>query len=156
MNNNVFNSIILFIAQGAYSGRFPIAPGTAGTLVGILLYLLIRGLPLVAYLFMCVLVIGLGTWVAGEAEKLLGKKDAPSIVIDEIAGFLIAMSLIPPEWGMVIAGFFLFRFFDIVKPWPLRQLQDLHGGVGIMIDDIGAGIYTNLILQVSLHFIGGR
>jgi phosphatidylglycerophosphatase A len=156
MNTNTVKAFILFIAQGAYSGRFPAAPGTAGTIVGVLLFLLIKGLPLVAYLFVCVLVIGLGTWAAEEAEKLLGKKDAPSIVIDEIAGFLIAMSLIPPTWDMILTGFFLFRFLDIVKPWPLRQLQNLHGGVGIMIDDIGAGIYTNLILQASLPFIGGR
>jgi phosphatidylglycerophosphatase A len=148
MKNNAAKAFILFFAQGAYSGRFPIAPGTAGTAVGVLLYLLINGLPLTAYLLVCVLVAGIGTWAAGEAEKLLGKKDSPSIVIDEIAGYVLAMVMIPPTWGLIIAGFFLFRFFDIIKPWPLRRLEKLHGGVGIMIDDIGAAIYTNIVLQI--------
>jgi phosphatidylglycerophosphatase A len=152
----ITKEIILFIAQGGYAGRFPVAPGTAGTVVGILLYLLIMGLPAIGYLVVCVLAAGIGTWAAGEAEKLLGKKDAPSIVIDEIAGFLLAMFMIPPTWGAIIAGFFVFRFFDILKPWPLRNLEKMHGGAGVMLDDIGAGIYTNIVLQVSMHFIGGR
>ncbi len=146
---------MLFIAQGAYAGRFPVAPGTAGTVVGVLLYFLIMGLPAIGYLIVCVLVAGIGTWAAGEAESLLGKKDAPSIVIDEITGFLLSMFMVPPTWGVIIAGFFLFRSFDILKPWPLKRLQNLHGGAGVMLDDIGAGIYTNIVLQVSLHFIGG-
>jgi phosphatidylglycerophosphatase A len=104
----------------------------------------------------CALVAGIGTWAAGEAEKLLNKKDASSIVIDEIAGYVLAMVMIPPAWGLVIVGFFLFRFFDILKPWPLRRLEKMHGGAGVMLDDIGAGIYTNIVLQVGLHFIGGR
>jgi phosphatidylglycerophosphatase A len=140
-------TVILFIAEGAYAGRSPIAPGTAGTVVGVLLYLLLKGLPLAWYLVACVLVAGIGTRAAGEAEKLLGKKDAQSIVIDEIAGFLISMIMVPSGWGFVAAGFFLFRLFDIVKPWPLKRLQDLHGGAGVMLDDIGAGIYTNILLQ---------
>jgi phosphatidylglycerophosphatase A len=148
MNNNVFNSIIFFIAQGAYSGRVPVAPGTAGTAVGVLLYFLIMGMPPVWYVTLCILVAGIGAWAAEEAEKLLGKKDAPSIVSDEIAGFLLAMFMIPPTWGMIIVGFVLFRFFDILKPWPLRSLEKMHGGVGVMLDDIGAGIYTNIVLQI--------
>lgn len=156
MNGNAKNALILFIAQGAYSGRVPIAPGTAGTVVGVLLYLLIHGLPFIAYLLAFFLVAGIGTWAAGEAEKLLGKKDDPSIVIDEIAGYILALVMLPATWGMIIAGFILFRFFDIVKPWPLKRLQDVHGGAGVMLDDIGAGIYTNVVLQVSLYFIGGR
>jgi phosphatidylglycerophosphatase A len=156
MNNNVFNSIIFFIAQGAYSGRVPVAPGTAGTAVGVLLYFLIMGMPPVWYVTLCILVAGIGAWAAEEAEKLLGKKDAPSIVIDEIAGFLLAMFMIPPTWGMIIVGFVLFRFFDILKPWPLRSLEKMHGGVGVMLDDIGAGIYTNIVLQILARIQLGR
>ena len=157
MTNIFRKSWILFVAQGAYSGRTPVAPGTAGTLVGVLLYLaILRPLSLIGYLSVCVLIGYIGVWIAGEAETLLGKKDAPSIVIDEIVGYFVSMFMIPFSWGMVIAGFFLFRIFDILKPWPLRKLQDIHSGAGIMLDDIGAGIYTNLILQVSLYFIGGR
>jgi phosphatidylglycerophosphatase A len=152
MNNNAAKAFILFIAQGAFSGRFPIAPGTAGTAVGVLLYLLINGLPLTAYLLVCALVAGIGTWAAEEAEKLLGKKDSPSIVIDEIAGYVLAMVMIPPTWGLVIVGFFLFRFFDILKPWPLRRLEKMRGGAGIMLDDIGAAIYANIVLQIIARF----
>ncbi len=141
--------VVLFIAEGAYAGRSPFAPGTAGTAAGVILYVvLLRGVLAGWYFLACVLIAGVGTWAAGEAEKLLGKKDAPSIVIDEVAGYLISMAMVPSGWGFIAAGFCLFRFFDIVKPWPLRQLQDLHGGPGVMLDDVGAGIYTNILLQI--------
>ncbi|HUL01354.1 MAG TPA: phosphatidylglycerophosphatase A [Nitrospirota bacterium] len=142
------HAVVLFVAQGAYAGKLPFAPGTAGTLVGVFLYLLVNMLPLAWYLFISVLVVSIGIWAAGEAEKLLHQKDAPSIVIDEIAGYLISMAMVPRTWGSVIAGFAIFRFFDIWKPWPLRKIQDIHGGTGIMLDDIGAGIYTNILLQI--------
>ncbi len=151
--NKIAQAVILFAAQGAGAGKSPVAPGTAGTLVGVLLYLLLRGLPPTWYLVACVLVVGLGTGAAGEAEKLLGKKDAQSIVIDEIAGYLVSMVLVPSGWGFVAAGFCLFRFFDIVKPWPLRRLQDLHGGLGVMLDDVGAGVYANIMLQLISYLL---
>jgi len=147
--NKIFDKLVLFIAQGAYSGRIPIAPGTAGTVVGVLLYLLVRDLSSLWYGAACVGATVLGTWAAGYADCILGTKDSPSIVIDEIAGFLIAMFLIPFAWSSVAAGFILFRFFDILKPWPLKRLQDVPGGPGVMLDDIGAGIYTNVMLQVA-------
>jgi len=147
--NKIFDKLVLFIAQGAYSGRIPIAPGTAGTVVGVLLYLLVRDLSSLWYGAACVGATVLGTWAAGYADCILGTKDSPSIVIDEIAGFLVAMFLIPFAWGSVAAGFILFRFFDILKPWPLKRLQDVAGGPGVMLDDIGAGIYTNVMLQVA-------
>lgn len=139
--------LILFLAQGAYSGRTPFAPGTAGTLAAVLLYILLSVLTPVWYLLACILTIGIAIWASQEAEKLLGKTDDGSIVIDEIAGFLVAMALVPPTWVLIAAGFLLFRAFDIIKPFPLRRLQDLHGGPGIVLDDIGAGIYTNLVLH---------
>ena len=145
------NKLILFIAEGAFSGLSPYAPGTAGTGVGVLLYLLIGDVSPRRYLFICAVVTAVGTWAADRAEKILGQKDASPIVIDEIAGFLISMFLVPSGWGFVIAGFFLFRIFDIIKPWPLMQLQDLHGGLGIMLDDVGAGIYTNIVLQIAAY-----
>ncbi len=141
-------AVIIFIAQGAYAGRSPFAPGTAGTLVAVLLYPLMKGLSPGVYAVSCLLLFAIGTWAAGHAEELLGKKDHSSIVIDEIAGYMVSMFLVPPAWGFLIAGFFLFRFFDIVKPYPLKRFQDLHGGLGVMLDDIGAGVYTNIVLQV--------
>lgn len=144
---------ILFIAQGAYSGRFPLAPGTAGTLIGVLLQLGIRSISPFFYLALILLLCIVGTWAAGRAEIILGKKDSPTIVIDEIAGFLIAMFMVPGGWKYLTAGFLLFRLFDIAKPWPLHGLQSVPGGLGIMIDDIAAGIYTNILLQVAAFLI---
>jgi phosphatidylglycerophosphatase A len=152
--NRIAKAVILFVAQGAYSGRSPFAPGTAGTVVGVLLYLLVKGLGPAWYLAAAAAVIVIGFWTTGRAEVLLGKKDAQSIVIDEIAGYLVAMFLVSSGWGFIVAGFLLFRFFDIVKPWPLKRLQDLHGGAGVMLDDIGAGIYANAFLQVASYLIG--
>ncbi|MDH4161185.1 MAG: phosphatidylglycerophosphatase A [Nitrospirota bacterium] len=147
--DKINDRIVLFIAQGAYSGRVPFAPGTAGTAAAVLLYLLLKALNPGAYLGVCVLVTVLGTWMAGEAELLLRKKDSPSIVIDEIAGFLVAMFLVPASWEYIVAAFLLFRFFDIVKPWPINGLQKVSGGAGVMLDDLGAGIFTNIVLQIA-------
>jgi phosphatidylglycerophosphatase A len=151
--NRAARAVILFISQGAYAGRIPVAPGTAGTVVGVFLFLGMRGLPPGHYLAVCILVILVGMWAAGRAETILGRKDSPSIVIDEIAGFLTAMFMVPPGWLFIISGFLLFRAFDIIKPWPLRRLEGLHGGPGVMLDDVGAGVYTNLVLQVAAILI---
>lgn len=148
--NRAANAVILFIAQGAYAGKAPVAPGTAGTLVGVLLYLGLKNIGAFPYAAVTILVCCIGAWAAGRAETILGTKDSPSIVIDEIAGYLIAMFMVQAGWGYIIAGFIFFRVFDIVKPWPLKRLQDLHGGPGVMLDDIGAGIYTNLVLQAAV------
>ncbi|HXY54177.1 MAG TPA: phosphatidylglycerophosphatase A [Nitrospirota bacterium] len=146
--NRFTREVVLFMAQGAYSGRAPMAPGTAGTAVGVLAYLWMRRLSPGAYVLSCILIVLIGTWIAGQAEGLLGKKDHPSIVIDEIAGYLVSAAMLPGTWVFIIAAFVLFRFFDIMKPYPLKRLQNLHGGVGIMFDDIGAGVYTNLVLRI--------
>ena len=145
-------AVILFISQGAYAGRSPVAPGTAGTIVGIFLYAVMKNLAPGTYFALCILISLLGTWAAGRAESILGTKDSASIVIDEIAGFSSGH-----VHGPDIAGdlspqvFFSSESFDIVKPWPLRRLQDLHGGLGVMLDDIGAGVYTNILLQLAAH-----
>ena len=144
------NAVILFIAKGAYSGKAPGAPGTVGTIVGVVLYLLMKDLSAFWYGIGFILLAAIGTWVAGEAEKLLGKKDSASIVIDEIVGYLVSMFMVPFSWGLVIGGFILFRIFDIFKPWPIKKLQNIHGGIGVMLDDIGAGIYTNIVLQLII------
>lgn len=148
--NRVIRTIILFISQGAYAGRFPIAPGTAGTVVGVLIYLGAKHLGTFPYAGFCVVLSAVGTWAAGRAEKILGCKDCPSIVVDEIAGYLIAMFMVPPSWEYSVAGFLVFRLFDIAKPWPLKRLQDLDGGFGVMMDDLGAGLYTNIALQLAV------
>lgn len=151
--NRAARAVILFISQGAYAGRSPVAPGTAGTVIGAFLYLGMKGLTPGHYLAVCVLVILVGMWAAGHAETMLGRKDSPSIVIDEIAGFLTAMFMVPPRWSFIVSGFLLFRVFDILKPWPLRRFEKLHGGLGVMLDDVGAGVYTNIVLQVAAFLI---
>jgi phosphatidylglycerophosphatase A len=150
--NRVSRAVILFISQGAYAGRFPLAPGTAGTFVGLILFLVMQDLAPVHYLALSILIILVGTWTAGRAEIILGHTDSPSIVIDEVAGYLVSMFMVPSGWLFVVSGFLLFRAFDIIKPWPLRRLQELHGGPGVMLDDIGAGIYSNILLQIAAYY----
>jgi phosphatidylglycerophosphatase A len=151
--NRPARELILFIAQGAHAGKSPVAPGTAGTLIGVLIQSGIKNTSPPLYIVITLLLCIVGTWSAGKAEIILARKDSPSIVIDEIAGFLIAMFMVPAGWGYVAAGFVLFRLFDIAKPWPLHSLQAVHGGLGIMIDDIGAGIYTNILLQLAAFLL---
>jgi phosphatidylglycerophosphatase A len=146
--------IILFIAQGGYSGRVPKAPGTAGTAVGVLVFLALGGAAPAGYGLALAAVIGIGTWTAGEADRILGTKDGQSIVIDEIAGFLVAMFLVPFTWWGLAAVFALFRFFDILKPWPADRLQSVPGGPGVMLDDIIAGIYANAVFRLALVNFG--
>ncbi len=145
----ITRAIILFISQGAYIGRFPVAPGTAGTILGVFLYLWLKGLSLWQYGLLCILFCVIGTWAAGRAEVMLDRRDSPTIVIDEITGYLLAMFMVPSTWSFIVAGFVLFRVFDIVKPFPLKHLQDIHGGLGIMLDDIGAAVYTGIILHLA-------
>jgi len=149
----ITRAAILFISQGAYAGKAPVAPGTAGTVLGVLLYLWIKELPSWQYALLCILFCVVGTWAAGRAEIILGRRDSPTIVIDEIAGYLVAMYMAPTTWGFIAAGFIFFRVFDVVKPFPLKRLQDIHGGLGVMLDDIGAGIYTCIILHLAAYLL---
>ena len=139
----------VFIALGLGSGLAPKAPGTAGTLVAIPLYLFMQNMSLAVYLAITLVVTTLGIWFCSYSAKKLGVHDHPAIVIDEIAGFLITMTAVPAGWPWVVTGFILFRFFDAVKPWPISWLdRHVKGGVGIMIDDVAAGL-------VSLGLIHG-
>ncbi|MBI2383174.1 MAG: phosphatidylglycerophosphatase A [Gammaproteobacteria bacterium] len=147
------------IAFGFGAGLAPVAPGTFGTLVGVPVWLAIAFLSLPYYAAALALLILFGIWVCGESARLLGIHDCPGIVFDEIAGFCVAatpllpalaLATIPPLWGLVSA-FVLFRLFDIAKPWPIRKLdQTLHGGFGIMADDLLAGAYAAAVLAGGL------
>ena len=130
-----------FAAFGFGSGCSPKAPGTAGTLVAVLLYWPLQFLPVYLYVCMLLLTFILGVWLCGKASKALGVHDHGGIVWDEFVGFLITMFLIPITWQSLLVGFLLFRLFDIFKPWPISYLdKNCHGGLGIMLDDIVAGI----------------
>jgi len=143
--------LILFLASGFYSGYAPFASGTFGTLVGIALYLLLSQLSVIFYSILTVAVIAAGVGLASQAETILGEKDSGIIVIDEIAGFFVTMWALPVTWPMVTAGFLFFRFFDVLKPFPIRRIdQNVPGGWGVMLDDLLAGVYANLALRLAL------
>ena len=136
------------LACGFGSGLSPWAPGTVGTLVAVPIYLVLSMLPLLAYLAVLVVMIAAGVWACGAAARDLGSDDPPAIVWDEIVGFLVAMMAAPAGWIWVITGFLLFRAFDIFKPWPVSVADGrTRGGLGIMIDDIVAGLMSFAIIQ---------
>ena len=144
----VFRDPIHFLALGFGSGCAPKAPGTFGTLAAIPLYLLLQPLPLWAYLLLTAAGFALGIWVCDKAARDLGVHDHPAIVWDEVIGYWVTMIAAPPGWLWIIAGFALFRLFDILKPWPICQAdQHIGGGFGIMFDDLLAAGYAWLGLQ---------
>jgi len=141
----------MFIATGCYSGYLPKAPGTWGSLVGLLLFFLLHSLSLPVYLAVTAGLFVVGSFAAGEAEKILDNRDPGIVVIDEIVGMLIAMTAVPATPLAMVFGFILFRIFDIAKPFPVNFFdQRFHGGLGIMLDDVMAGIYSLVIMQLML------
>lgn len=139
------------LALGFGTGLSPRAPGTAGTLIGVLFYLALQHLPPVYYIGVIVVLFALGVWICGRSASELGVHDHPAIVWDEIVGYLVTMIAAPAGWAWVVLGFVLFRLFDIWKPWPIRWLdRRVQGGLGIMIDDVIAGIFALAVLQL-LH-----
>jgi phosphatidylglycerophosphatase A len=146
------DKLILFLATGAYSGYLPKAPGTWGSVVGVFLWFALAPCsPLVYGLTVLGLFTG-GTLVAGAAEKILDQGDPGVVVIDEIVGQLIALALVPVHPLTALLGFALFRFFDILKPFPVSWLdQHIHGGLGIMLDDVAAGLAALALMQAGLY-----
>ena len=152
--SSVWRNPIHFIAFGFGAGTSRLAPGTCGTLVAIPLYILLQDQTISVYLCYIAVLFFFGIWVCDVTSRDLGVEDHPGIVIDEITGFLLAMTASPPGWLWIVAGFLLFRLFDIWKPWPIRVLdRKLGGGLGIMLDDIVAGLFTLIILQVMTIMI---
>lgn len=136
-------------------GWFPIAPGTAGSAVGVAIYLLTRTWSAPAQIALLVGITLVGIWAASVAEKELKQEDPGPVVIDEVAGQLLTLLLTGVGWKGAIAGFFLFRALDIFKPPPARQLEALHGGFGIMADDLMAGAYGLGVMMLLVHFWPG-
>ncbi|MFC2076094.1 phosphatidylglycerophosphatase A [candidate division KSB1 bacterium] len=141
------------LATGGGSGKFPVAPGTAGSFVALVIYWFILpdssegAFPLAVYSVVSALVFTAGCWAAGVLEKILGR-DHGSIVIDEFVGQWLALIALPKSIPLAIAAFFLFRLFDIWKPFPVRKMESIPGGLGVMADDLIAGVYSNILLRV--------
>jgi len=141
----------LFLAFGLGGGLSPVVPGTVGTLVAVPLWWLMAGLPLVIYLPLLVITCLVGVHLCAYASAKLGVHDHKGIVWDEFVGFWLTMVAVPLAWQTVLAGFVLFRFFDMLKPWPISWVdKHVHGGWGIMLDDVLAGLAAALLLQVLL------
>lgn len=142
-----------FLSLGFGSGLAPYAPGTFGTLAAIPLYLLIQPLPLVAYLIVTILSVLVGVYLCEKTAHALGVHDHSGIVWDEIAGYLITMIAVPLDWVWILTGFVLFRFFDILKPWPIKWIDaKVSGGWGIMLDDVLAGVFSLIVLHLLLNY----
>ncbi len=144
--------IIKILATGFGAGLSPVMPGTAGTLVGALFCLAFSPLNWLFRFVLVAVLVGGAVYVSGRAEEIYQKKDDQRIVIDEIAGFLLAMLPVTINLLNLLLAFVLFRIFDIFKPFPLRDFQKFPGGWGVVADDIGAGIYTAAILLILVIF----
>jgi phosphatidylglycerophosphatase A len=150
-----FGGKLAFVFSSALgAGLFPFAQGTVGTLAGIpLVILLAHRRPLVGALVILILIL-LAVWSSHVTCRLLANEDPAEVVIDEVAGILITFFLVPFSWLYLCFGFVLFRVFDILKPYPGRRLEKLEGGLGIVADDLMAGLYANVCLSILAQFIG--
>jgi len=152
-NENSRNSshiALSYIATIGFLGYIPYAPGTIGSLFALALFL-ITDLPLYAHFSVIIIGALLGIYASSAAEKILNEKDSKKIIIDEFIGFYVSVFYLPKTFGFAIAAFLLFRFFDILKPLFISKLEKtLSNGLGVMADDILAGIYTNIVLQIWL------
>ncbi len=142
-------SVARFVWTVGYSGLVPVAPGTAGSLVGLGLVMLARAAeqPWLEPLGLLA-VLAVGVWAAGVAERHYGREDPGAVVIDEVAGMSVTLLGIPVGWGGAVLGFLAFRLFDIVKPFPARSAERLPGGWGVMADDVVAGVYAYATMRV--------
>jgi phosphatidylglycerophosphatase A len=142
---------VLFLATGGYLGHVPIAPGTFGSLPGLLICLGMSGMNLGYAILFALILTGVAIVIAQQAKKLIGGKDPSSIVIDEIAGMTVTLLGISLTPFSLVLGFLVFRALDILKPFPIRFLdREVPGGAGIVLDDVMAGVYGNLLIRIVL------
>jgi phosphatidylglycerophosphatase A len=153
MTNNVKQIVLRnpvhLLSFGFGAGLSPIAPGTFGTLIAMPIYLVLTSFSTIIYVLTVAFMFCIGCWASKQTADALGVHDHPGIVIDEIVGYLATMLFVPVTWYWMIFGFLLFRLFDIWKPWPINKVdRQLQGGVGIMLDDLLAAIYSLLSLHI--------
>jgi len=142
------NRLAVLLATSLGAGYFPVAPGTAGSAVGVVIYLLTRHRSAPEQIGLLAVISVIGVWAASVAARHFGRDDPGPVVIDEVAGQLLTLLLTGVGVGGAIVGFFLFRVLDIFKPWPARQFESLHGGLGIMADDLMVAVYGNLLMHL--------
>jgi phosphatidylglycerophosphatase A len=148
--------LAVFVATAGYSGYFPFAPGTVGSAVGLVIYLLVWWSQSIAVEVGLIVVLFLaGVWAATSAERYFGGIDPGPVVIDEVVGMLITLAFVRVGVSGALAGFFVFRVFDVIKPYPAGRLERLHGGLGVMADDVMAAIYANISLRAVLWAMPG-
>ena len=151
-------SLIIFFATGIYSGYAPIAPGTAGSVVGLVVVWLAFG-PLWNYspalcLFVFAIAFAIACWISDRAEKIFDTHDDGRIVIDEVLGMAATMFGNPLTFPWLMLGFLLFRIADVIKPWPASAIdRGMRNGAGVMLDDLAAAIYANIVLHVIVHLV---
>lgn len=145
----VWRNPLYFVAFGLGSGAIPLAPGTFGTLMAIPFYLLLQPLPLPFYLAFTLLFFAASSWICDRVSRETGTHDHPGMCLDEFVGFFVTMIHAPTGWPWVVLGFLLFRLFDIWKPWPINWLdKKVHGGFGMVLDDVVAGIFAMIVIQL--------
>ncbi len=151
-------ALIIFFATGIYTGYSPVASGTAGSVVGIALSWLVfapmwsrsRAVCLVVF----AIAFAISCWISNEAEKIFEEHDSGKIVIDEVLGMVFTMFGNPTTWPWMLAGFLLFRLFDVLKPFPARQIDSqMRNGAGVMLDDLAAAVYANIVLQIVARVV---
>jgi len=148
---NFKQKLVMFLATGCFIGNISFAPGTFGSILGLPLCFFMSKIGFSAAVLLTLIFILCAIWIAQEAEKILKRKDPGCIVIDEIAGMILTLTGLPFNIISVTAGFFLFRILDIWKPYPIRLFErKFSGGVGIVMDDVAAGFFSNLVLRVLL------
>jgi len=152
---SVWRNPVHFLAFGLGSGAAPWAPGTVGTAAAVIPYLLwIQFLSPILFVGLLVVTFVIGVWLCEKTSEDLGVHDHSGIVWDEFVGYWLTMFLAPQGWEWALVGFVLFRFFDILKPWPVKWAdRRVPGGFGIMIDDVLAGVYAWIILQIAVQLI---
>lgn len=144
----------VLIATVVYCGYFPFAPGTVGSAAGLVVYAGVASThSRIVEALVIAVVFAIGTWSATHAERFFGAIDPGPVVIDEVLGQLITLAFIPVGWSGAAAGFFLFRIYDVIKPYPANRLEAVHGGFGVMADDAMAGVYANLTLRLLIWLL---
>lgn len=143
------STLALAIATTFGVGYAPFAPGTFGSAAGLLLWAMLPA-SVGAQVAAVIAVFAVGTWAAELTERRMGATDPGIVVVDEVLGMIVTLALVPVGWSGAIVGFVLFRAFDVIKPYPANRFERLHGGLGIMLDDAMAGVYSNLVLRLLL------